>query len=153
MIGRRRIDKRVSAHPPVQATARRVARRTPVQIMARFSAADSFKQVGEGVALDLSERGCKLCSTQALSIGHFRALYLTIPETSRLIRISEFRVIWAAENEYGIEFLHITAREQAQLRHFIWKKQMNRFTLKGKLSSLTIQDHSSLRRPQLKTLP
>jgi c-di-GMP-binding flagellar brake protein YcgR len=152
MIGRRRIDKRVSAHPPVQATARRVARRIPVQIMVRFSAADSFKQVGDGVALDLSERGCKLRSTQAWPIGHFRALYLTIPETSRLVLISEFRVIWAAENECGIEFLHITAREQARLRHFIWK-QTNRSTLKGKLPSLTIQDHASSRQPQLKSLP
>ncbi len=152
MIGRRRIDKRVSAHPPVQATTCRVARRIPVQIMARFSAADRFKQVGDGVALDLSECGCKLRSIQTLPIGHFRALYLTIPETSRLILISEFRVIWSAENEYGIEFLHITAREQARLRHFIWK-QMNRSTLKGKPLSLTIQVHSHPRQPQLKSLP
>ena len=152
MIGPRRIDKRVSAHPSVQATARRVARRIPVQIMARFAAADRFKQVSDGVALDLSERGCKLRSTQELPIGHFRALYLTTPETSRLVLISEFRVIWAAENEYGIEFLHIMAREQSRLRHFIWK-QMNRSTLKGKPPSLTIQDHSRPRRPQLKSLP
>jgi c-di-GMP-binding flagellar brake protein YcgR len=152
MIGRRRIDKGVAAHPPVHATARRVARRIPVQIMARFAAADRFRQIGDGVALDLSERGCKLRSTQELPIGHFRALYLTIPETSRLVLISEFRVIWAAENEYGIEFLHIMAREQSRLRHFIWK-QMNRPTLKGKPPSLTIQDHSRPRRPQLKSLP
>jgi len=152
MIGRRRIDKGVAAHPPVHATARRVARRIPVQIMARFSTADSIKQASDGVALDLSERGCNLCSVQALPIGHSQTLYLTIPETSRLVLISEFRVIWAAENEYGIEFLHIMAREQSRLRHFIWK-QMNRSTLKGKPPSLTIQDHSSPRRPQLKSLP
>jgi hypothetical protein len=30
---------------------------------------------------------------------------------------------------------------------------MNQSTLKGKLPSLTIQDHSSSRRPQLKSLP
>lgn len=152
MIGRRRIDKRVSAHPPVHATARRVARRIPVQIMARFSAADSNKQVGDGVALDLSEHGCKLRSAQTLPLGHFRALYLTIPETSRLVLISEIRVIWAAENECGIEFLHIMAREQARLRHFIWK-QMNRSMLKGTPPSLTLQDHSHPRQPQLKSLP
>jgi c-di-GMP-binding flagellar brake protein YcgR len=148
MIGRRRIDKRVSAH----ATARRVARRIPVQIMARFSAADSNKQVGDGVALDLSERGCKIRSAQTLPLGHFRALYLTIPETSRLVLISEIRVIWAAGNECGIEFLHIMAREQARLRHFIWK-QMNRSILKGKPPSLTFQDYSRPRQPQLKSLP
>jgi c-di-GMP-binding flagellar brake protein YcgR len=138
----------MSAHPPFQATARRVARRIPVQIMAPFAAADSFKQVGDGVALDLSERGCKLRSTQALPIGHFRALYLTVPETSRLVLISEIRVVWTAENVCGIEFLHIVAREQIRLRHFIWK-QMNRSRLKGKPPLLTIQVHSSSRQPQL----
>lgn len=152
MIGRRRIDKGVAAHPSVHATARRVARRIPVQIIARFSTAESINQASDGVALDLSERGCNLWSAQALPIGHSQALYLTIPETSRLVLISEFRVIWAAENECGIEFLHIMAREQSRLRHFIWK-QMNRSTLKGKPPSLTIQDHSSPRRPQLKSLP
>jgi hypothetical protein len=151
MTGQRRIDKQVSAPPPVEAAARRAARRIPVQIVARFSMADGFKQAGDGVALDLSERGCKLCSTQALPAGRFRALYLTIPETSRLVLISEFRVIWAVGNEYGIEFLHITAREQARIRHFIWK-QMNRSTFKNGPPSLAIQDDSSSRQ-QLKSLP
>ena len=148
MIGRPRIDKRVSAH----ATARRVARRIPVQIMARFSAADSFKQVGDGVALDLSERGCKLRSTQALPIGHFRALYLTIPETSRLVHISEFRVIWAAKNEYGIEFLHVSAPELTRLRQFIWK-HLNRSTLESGPRLFTLVDRSSSQESHLKSLP
>jgi hypothetical protein len=61
-------------------------------------------------------------------------------------------VIWAAGNEYGIEFLHIMAREQSRLRHFIWK-QMNRSILKGKPRSLIFQGRSITRRPQLKSLP
>src|SRR2546425_9298994 len=80
--------------------------------MARFSATDSFQHVGDGVALDLSESGCKLCSALVLPIGSFWDLYLTIPETAPPVLISGIRVIWAAENEYGIEFLRVTAREQ-----------------------------------------
>ncbi len=125
MTGRRRTDKRVTTHPPVQAPDRRTAQRVPVQIMARFSATDSFQHVGDGVALDLSESGCKLCSALVLPIGSFWDLYLTIPETSPPVPISGVRVIWAAENEYGIEFLRVTARERTQLCHFIWKR-MNR---------------------------
>jgi len=151
MTGRRRTDKRVTTHPPVQAPDRRAAQRVPVQIMARFSATDSFQHVGDGVALDLSESGCKLCSALVLPIGSFWDLYLTIPETSPPVLISGVRVIWAAENVYGIEFLRVTAREQTQLRHFIWKR-MNRSMLRGGPPLFTLIDHSSTRRPHLKSL-
>lgn len=152
MIGRGGTGRRVLAHPPGQATDLRVARRIPVQILARFLAINSSQAAGGGIALDLSENGCKLCSAQVLPLEHFRTLYLMIPETSRLVFISEFRVIWTAANEYGIEFLHITTREQARLRHFIWK-QVNRSTLKGIPPSQTIQNHSSPRGAQLKSIP
>jgi hypothetical protein len=151
MTGQRRTDKRVTARP-VQATDRRSAQRVPVQIMVRFSATDSFQHVGEGVALDLSESGCKLCSVQGLPIGSFWDLYLTVPETSRPVLISEIRVVWASENEYGIEFLRVTARERTRLRHFIWK-HMNRSALRGGPPLFTLVDHSSPRRPYLKSLP
>lgn len=151
MTGQRRTDKGVTARP-VQATDRRSAQRVPVQIMVRFSATDSFQHVGDGVALDLSESGCKLCSAQGLPIGSFWDLYLTVPETSRPVLISEIRVVWASENEYGIEFLRVTARERTRLRHFIWK-HMNRSALRGGPPLFTLVDHSSPRRPYLKSLP
>ena len=150
MTGQRRTDKRVTTRP-VQATDRRSAQRVPVQIMASFSATDSFQHVGDGVALDLFESGCKLCSALVLPIGSFWDLYLTIPETSPPVLISGVRVIWAAENEYGIEFLRVTARERPQLRPFIWKR-MNRSTLRGGRPLFTLIDHSSTRRPHLKSL-
>ena len=152
MTGRRRTGKRVTTHSPVQASDRRSAQQVSVQIMVRFSATDSFQHVGDGVALDLSESGCKLCSTQTLPIGSFWDLYLTIPETSRPVLISEVRVIWATKHEYGIEFLRVTARERTRLRHFIWK-HMNRSTLRGSLPLFTFVDHSSSRRPPLTSLP
>jgi len=152
MTGRRRTGKRVTTHSSVQASDRRSAQRVSAQIMVRFSATDSFQHVGDGVALDLSESGCKLCSTHTLPIGSFWDLYLTIPETSRPVLISEVRVIWATKHEYGIEFLRVTARERTRLRHFIWK-HMNRSTLRGSLPLFTFVDHSSSRRPPLKSLP
>ena len=151
MTGRRRTGKRVTTHP-VQDPDRRSAQRVPVQIMVRFSATDSFQHIGDGVALDLSESGCKLCSAQMLPIGSFWDLYLTIPEMSGPVLISEVRVIWAAEDEYGIEFLRVTARERTRLRHFIWK-HMNRSTLRGGPPLFTLVDNSSPRLPHLKSLP
>jgi PilZ domain len=152
MRDRQRTGKRVKTHPPVQATDRRAAQRVPVQIMVRFSATDSFQHVGHGVALDLSESGCKLCSAHVLPIGSFWDLYLTIPETSRPVLIAEVRVIWAVEDEYGIEFLLVTARERTRLRRFIWK-HMNRSTLRGGPPLFTLVDHANSRRPQLESLP
>ena len=152
MTGQRRTGKRVTTHPPVQVPDRRAAQRVPVQIMVRFSATDSFQHVGDGVALDLSESGCKLCSAQVLPIGSFWDLYLTIPETSRPVLISEVRVVWVAGNEYGIEFLRVTARERTRLRHFLWK-HMNCSTLRGGPPLFTLVDHSSPLRPHLKSLP
>ena len=152
MAGRQRTGKRVATHPPAQAPDRRAAQRVPVQIMVRFSATDSFQHVGDGMALDLSESGCKLCSAQVLPTGSFWDLYLTIPETSRPVLISEVLVIWAAGNEYGIKFLRVTARERTRLRHFIWK-HMNRSTLRGGPPLFTLVDNSSPRLPHLKSLP
>ena len=152
MTGRRRTGKRVTTQPPVQAADRREAQRVPVQLMVRFSATDSFQHIGDGVALDLSESGCKLCSTQVLPIGSFWDLYLTILETSRPILISEVRVVWVTEPEYGIEFLRVTARERTRLRHFLWK-HMNRSTLRSGPPLFALVDHSSPRRPHLKSLP
>jgi PilZ domain len=152
MRDRQRTGKRVKTHPPVQATDRRAAQRVPVQIVVRFSATDSFQHVGHGVALDLSESGCKLCSDHVLPIGSFWDLYLTIPETSRPVLISEVRVIWAVEDEYGIEFLLVTARERTRLRRFIWK-HMNRSTLRGGPPLFTLVDQANSRRPQLESLP
>jgi hypothetical protein len=152
MAERQRIGRQVKTHPPVQATDRRAAQRVPVQIMVRFSATDSFQHVGHGVALDLSESGCKLCSAHVLPIGSFWDLYLTIPETSRPVLISEVRVIWAVADEYGIEFLLVTTRERTRLRRFIWK-HMNRSTLRSGPPLFTLVDQASPRRPQLKSLP
>ena len=104
MTARRRTDKRATTYLPIQATDRRAAQRVPVQIMVRFSATDSFQHVGHGVALDLSESGCKFCSAQTLPIGSFWDLYLTVPETPRPVLISEVRVIWAVGKEYGTSF-------------------------------------------------
>ena len=152
MTARRRTGKRVTAYLPVPATDRRAAQRVPVQIMVRFSATDSFQYVGHGVALDLSESGCKLCSALMLPMGSFWDLYLTIPEAPDPILVSKVRVVWAVENEYGIEFLLVAARERSRLRHFIWK-HMNRSTLRSGPPLFTLVDHSSPRRTNLKSLP
>lgn len=152
MTARRRASKATTTHPPVQVTDRRAAQRVPVQILVRFSAADSFQHVGHGVALDLSESGCKLYSALMLPMGSFWDLYLTIPGTTNPVLISKVRVVWVVGNEYGIEFLLVTAKERTRLRHFIWKR-MNHSTLKGGLPLFTLIDHSGPRRRHLKSLP
>ena len=152
MAKRRRSGTDVTAHLPGQATDRRAAQRVPVQLVVRLSATDHFQHVSHGLALDLSERGCKISSTDALPIGSFWDLYMTIPETSRPILISEVRVVRSAQLECGIEFLRITARERTRLRHFLWKR-MNRSTLSDGPPLFALVDRSDPQRPHLTSLP
>jgi PilZ domain len=152
MISRGSADRQALAHSPGRAADLRTTRRVPVQVTTRFSATGNLQHVGDGVVLDLSENGCKLRNAQADPLSELRALYLTIPETSRLILISEIRLIWTANNECGIEFLHIMARERSRLRHFIWK-QVNRSALKGGITSSTTHSHLNLLHSQFKSLP
>jgi hypothetical protein len=151
MMGRRRAGKRSTNDSEMQPTDLRAAQRASVQVVVRFSATDKF-QLGNGMVLDLSETGCKICDTEILSTGGSWALYLTISETSRPVLISEARVVWAEENAYGIEFLHVTAPELTRLRRFIWK-HLNRSTLEDGPPLFTLVDHSCLQRPHLKSLP
>jgi len=152
MTERRQANKRLIPQPPVQASDRREAQRTPVQIKVRIATINSFQHIGDGAVLDLSESGCKICSALVLPMGSFWDLYLTIPETSDPVLILKVRVVWAVENEYGIEFLLITARERTRLRHFIWKR-MDRSVLRDAPPLFTLVDHLSSRRPRLKSLP
>ncbi|NOT21395.1 MAG: PilZ domain-containing protein [Nitrospiraceae bacterium] len=148
---RRRVGKQAANDSKIQGTDLRGAQRASVEVVARFSATDRF-QLGNGMAPNLSETGCKICCTETLSIGSTWALYLTISETSRPVLISEVRVVWAEEKEYGIEFLRVTARELTRLRHFIWE-HMNRSTLGGGPPLFTLVDHSSPQGSHLTSLP
>jgi len=150
-MGRRRAGRRATPDSEIQGTDLRAAQRASVQIIARFSATDRF-QLGNGLALDLSETGCKISGTDILSAGSTWALYLTISETSRPALISEARIAWAGETEYGIEFLQVSARELTRLRQFIWK-HLNRSTLEGGPPLFTLVDRSSSQEPHLKSLP
>ena len=152
MTRRQRSGKQVTTLPPGQTTDRRAAQRVPVQLIVRLSATDHFQHVSHGVAIDLSERGCKISSTEALPIGSFWDLYLTIPGISRPILISEVLIVRAAHLECGIEFLRITARERTRLRHFLWK-HMNRSTLSDGPPLFALVDRSSPQRPHLTSLP
>ena len=152
MAKQRRSGTVVTTHLPGHATDRRAAQRVPVQLIVRLSATDHFQHVSHGVALDLSERGCKISSIEALPIGSFWDLYLTIPEVSRPILISEVRVVRSAEFECGIEFLRISARERTRLRHFLWK-HMNRSILNDGPPLFALVDPSHPQRPHLTSLP
>jgi c-di-GMP-binding flagellar brake protein YcgR len=151
MMERRRTGQRPTNDPEVRAIDLRAAQRASVQVMVRFSATDRF-QLGNGVALDLSETGCKIYTAEILSTGSSWSLYLTISEMLRPVLISEVRVVWAEENEYGIEFLHLTTRELTRLRRFIWK-HLKRSTLEGGPPLFTLVNHSSPQQRHLKSLP
>lgn len=151
MSGQQRNGKQVTTDRKAQITDLRTAQRASVQVVARFSATDRF-QLGNGMTLDLSEIGCKLSSTERLPVGSSWNLYLTISETSRPVLISEVQVVWAAENECGIEFPDVTTRELTRLRQFILK-HVNRFAITGGPPLFTLVEPPNSRGPHLKPVP
>ena len=151
MSGQRRNGKQMTTDTKAQTTDLRTAQRASVQVVARFSATDRF-QLGNGMTLDLSEIGCKLSSTERLPVGSSWNLYLTVSEASRPVLISEVQVVWAAENEYGIEFPDVTTRELTRLRQFIWK-HLNRSTLTDGPPLFTLVEPPSSQGPHLKSVP
>ena len=151
MSGQRRNGKQMTTDTKAQTTDLRTAQRASVQVVARFSATDRF-QLGNGMTLNLSEIGCKLSSTERLAVGSSWNLYLTVSETSRPVLISEVQVVWAAENECGIEFPDVTTRELTRLRQFIWK-HLNRSTLTDGPPLFTLVEPPNSQGPHLKSLP
>lgn len=151
MSGQRRNGKKMTTDTKAQTTDLRTAQRASVQVVARFSATDRF-QLGNGMTLDLSEIGCKLSSTERLPVGSSWNLYLTVSETSRPVLISAVQVVWAVENECGIEFPDVTTRELTRLRQFIWK-HLNRSTLTGGPPLFTLVEPPSPQGPHLKSVP
>jgi len=150
-MGRRRSGRQMTQGSETQSIDLRAAQRASVETIVRFSAIDRF-QLGSGVARDLSETGCKICDTEILSSGDSWALYLVISETFRPILITEVRVVWAGQSEYGIEFLHVTSRELTRLRRFIWA-HLNRSTLEGGPPLFTLANPSPPQPPHLRSLP
>ena len=71
---------------------------------------------GEGVLVDLSARGCRISTETSVTLGTDLVLRVHLPDRDWPAEIAVAKVHWAAETEFGVEFLQMSgaAAERVQ---------------------------------------
>lgn len=85
-------------------------------------------RVGEGQVLDLTVPGCLLQTAMPLERGQDVQLLIYLNEL-RPMRINLGVVRWVSGKTAGIEFIRMSADDQARLRVFIGHKQQLRLSV------------------------
>ena len=71
---------------------------------------------GEGVLVDLSARGCRISTETSVAMGTVLVLRVHLADREWPAEIAVAQVHWAAETEFGVEFLHMSG-EAAERVH------------------------------------
>jgi len=74
---------------------------------------------GRGTTFNLSPGGCAVASTTPVDLQATMKIYLHLPSEKSPLQVDRARVTWRAGNDFGVEFLALTAQEQARLRQYI----------------------------------
>ena len=75
--------------------------------------------VGRGTTFNLSPGGCAIGSNTPVDLQATMKLYLHIPSEKSPLQVDRARVTWRAGNDFGVEFLSLTAQEQQRLQHYL----------------------------------
>jgi hypothetical protein len=86
-------------------------------------------RVGEGHVLDLTNPGCLLQTAVPLERGQAVQLVIYL-EVLRPMRITLGIVRWVSGKTVGIEFIRMSAQDQARLRAFIGSKPQLRVSVR-----------------------
>ncbi len=63
---------------------------------------------GEGVLVDLSARGCRISTETSVAMGTDLVLRVHLPDREWPAEVAVAKVHWAAETEFGVEFLQMS---------------------------------------------
>lgn len=95
---------------------RRKHLRFHVELRCSF-AGDQF--AGEGTVLDLSMEGCRVRSDTPVLTGVYMEVFITLLGQITPLPIELAVVRWSPGSVFGLEFIRITDRHQARLRHYV----------------------------------
>ncbi|HLZ35899.1 MAG TPA: PilZ domain-containing protein [Nitrospira sp.] len=87
-------------------------RRHPRRATRFFTTFSGDDLCGSGMVLDMSAGGCRLKSESPISIGQILYLFISEPGHLAPLPASAARVMWSAQNEFGVMFLHPTSDKQ-----------------------------------------
>ncbi len=87
----------------------------------RFASSFSVARVAEadGVAVDLSLRGCRISSKTPVTPWTTLELHISLPGQRWPLKISQVGVRWAEAGEFGVEFVVMPDEAQQRLRQLI----------------------------------
>ena len=74
---------------------------------------------GEGLVLDLSTAGCRIKGELILDGSPYLQLLLHHPRHEVPIKVELAAVRWQNEQEFGLEFIRVSASQQANLRQLL----------------------------------
>src|SRR5438093_5014572 len=87
-----------------------------VQFRSKFSG----EQIdGEGKAIDLSQRGCRIESELTVPASTMLELRLHVPGLDWPMRVEQASVKWARGREFGLEFVRILPVEEEKLQKVV----------------------------------
>jgi DNA-binding response OmpR family regulator len=71
-----------------------------------------------GLILDLSARGCRVCGHPLVKKGDYIALSVKLGGQSEPVNIELASVRWVGANDFGVEFIRVSQRDQQRLRAY-----------------------------------
>jgi len=95
-----------------QRRERRVLVKDPVSFEGKLG-------TGRGTTFNLSPGGCALASNTPVDLQATMKLYLHLPSEKSPLQVDRARVTWRAGNDFGVEFLALSAQERLRLQHYI----------------------------------
>ncbi len=70
---------------------------------------------GEGIPLDLSQKGCRIKGVYTGSSGTRLRLQLWLPDHSQPVKVEMAAVQWIKDNQFGVSFLKLSPDAQVRL--------------------------------------
>ena len=106
----------LSSSPSETRKEERKSRRFPVELTSLFSADEPE---WSGTAIDLSREGCAIRSTTPVQKGDYLHVLIFPGANQTPIEVGVARVQWAANEQFGVEFITLTPRDATRLQDLL----------------------------------
>jgi PilZ domain len=105
-----------SSSPSETRKEARKFRRFPVELTSLFSADEPE---WSGTAIDLSREGCAIRSTTPVQKGDYLHVLIFPGANQTPIEVGVARVQWAANEQFGVEFITLAPRDVTRLQDLL----------------------------------
>lgn len=86
---------------------------------------------GDGDLVDLSIRGCRIDSKAEVRPGTSLEMRVEISDGEPPLKIKEAVVRWSRRQQFGVEFVNLSAEEWARLQHIVTELELHPYQKKS----------------------